>query len=432
MGFQQNDVLPEEWEVVEAVARLIRTNPHWLANFGGNRVENNRIRSWDLRSTGLKSLPDNIGNLTMLETLDLGANMLRELPPSFGKLTNLRFLTINPDVLLPPELIQLENLTQVDTRDKGSSGGISIAGKGNVKHDLMDRFAEGYSILLSNIGIKYFHPEKMDKARWVQQEHPESTKEKELVNLTQILFFPYWRKLLESESFLGFYLNQPVYEIIKDNVILLPDVVYTGQEETTGETFIFLTGVGIYYVQFGLSPGEIITDYREITGIVLPLDTYAKAQDISGSVINSEKMMMTEYMFSVPFSLLLERQTTQMFLRGVIARNVVHPFKDCFNQFLKVCTDPNSLSKEEGFKILSGGLSNEPSLYKNELLTEIEITGYSKITAGLKNIQPKVGKILSDLQLTDEEMRNTFFEKVRLIKKDFVELGYPRILDWVP
>ena len=27
MGFQQSEVLPEEWEVVEGVARLIRTNP---------------------------------------------------------------------------------------------------------------------------------------------------------------------------------------------------------------------------------------------------------------------------------------------------------------------------------------------------------------------------------------------------------------------
>ena len=89
----------------------------------------------------------------------------------------------------------------------------------------------------------------------------------------------------------------------------------------------------MYYVQFGLSPGEIITDYREILGIILPLEIYNKAQDISGSVINSEKLTMTEYMISIPFSMFLTKQTTQMYLRGVIARNVIHPYKDCFNQY---------------------------------------------------------------------------------------------------
>ncbi|MFX0016103.1 MAG: hypothetical protein ACFFB2_16960 [Promethearchaeota archaeon] len=253
-----------------------------------------------------------------------------------------------------------------------------------------------------------------------------------LENLTQIMFFPSWSKLIQSESFFGFYLNQPVYEVIKDNVILLPDLVLTGLEETTGEPFIFLTGVGTYYVQFRLRPGEIITDHRELTGIVLPLDIYDKAQDVTGSMVNSEKLMMTEYLVSIPFSLLFEKQTTQMYLRGVVARNVIHPYKDCFNQFLKVCSDPNSLTKEEGFKVLSGGLSTQIPLYNNELLTEKTLANYSKITAGLKNIQPKVGKILSDLQLEDESMRNSIFEKISLIKRDYVELGYPRLLDWVP
>lgn len=267
----------------------------------------------------------------------------------------------------------------------------------------------------------------------MQRDYNNITQDKLFANLTQIMFFPSWSKLIQSESFLGSYLNQPVHKVYKDNVILLPDLVLTGQEENTGEPFIFLTGAGIYYVQFGLSPGEIITDYREITGIMLPLEIYNKAQDISGSVINSEKLTMTEYMISIPFSLLLAKQTTQMYLRGVIARNVVHPYKDCFNQFLSsVCGNPNSLTKEEGLKILSGGQSTQIPLFTNELLTEKELENYSKITAGLKAIRPNVEKVLSDLQLEDEAMKSAIFEKIRLIKIDFVEMGYPRLLDWVP
>lgn len=265
----------------------------------------------------------------------------------------------------------------------------------------------------------------------MQEEHSDITKDELFENLSQILFFPSWSGLIQSESFLGSYLNQPVHKMFKDNVILLPDLVLTGQEKSTGDPYIFLAGVGMYYVQFGLSPGEIITDYREITGLMLPLETYDKAQDISGSMINSEKLTMTEYMISIPFSLILTKQTTQMYLRGVIARNVLHPYKDCFNQFLSVCRKSNSLTEEDGLKILSGGLTTQIPLYTNELLTEKKIENYSKLTAGLKAIKPSLGKVLADLQL-DEEIKSAIFEKIRLIKIDFAEKGYPRLLDWIP
>ena len=159
MGFKQNDVRNEEWEVVEAVAKLMGKNPHWVANFGTNRAEDRHIRSWDLRSAGLKVLPENIGNLIMLETLDLGANMIREVPPSFGKLVNLRKLTINSDVLFPPELFQLTNLIQLSTSDKGSLGGSSISGKDAIQRVLLDKFAEGYYVLRLRRSIEYLRPE---------------------------------------------------------------------------------------------------------------------------------------------------------------------------------------------------------------------------------------------------------------------------------
>ncbi|UCE14025.1 MAG: hypothetical protein JSV04_02330, partial [Candidatus Heimdallarchaeota archaeon] len=89
-----------------------------------------------------------------------------------------------------------------------------------------------------------------------------------------------------DESFLGKYLNQSVCEILQDNVILLPDLILTWLETTpSGDPYVFITGAGIYYVQFRLTPGEIIADHREISGIVLPLDIYDKAQDASGSII---------------------------------------------------------------------------------------------------------------------------------------------------
>jgi len=250
-------------------------------------------------------------------------------------------------------------------------------------------------------------------------------------NLKQLLLIPSWNKLLETEKFNGFYLNQPVREILHDNVLLLPDFAVTGIEKTRGEQFIFLCGVGIYYTQFRLAPGEIITDYREITGIVLPMDLYDKAQDLSGSLVNSKDLMMTELMITIPFDLLQAEQTKQMYIRGVIARNVFHPYKECFNTLMEVCRDSKSLNIDQGLKVLCGGLNREIPLYTNEILTEEELdVNYSRLTAGLKNIQPKLAYIISDLQI--QGLKDPIFKKIQLIKKDYVEIGYPRLLDWMP
>ncbi len=255
-------------------------------------------------------------------------------------------------------------------------------------------------------------------------------RESVLGSLDQILFIPSWRKLIGSDHFNGFYLNQPVQKIFQDSIILLPDVALSGFEETTGEPFFLITGLGIYWVKFELGAGSIVTDYREITGIVLPLDTYEKALDISGSVLDSEKIKMTEYLTSIPFSLILAKRTTQMYLRGVLARNVFLPNKECFDQFIACCENSNAFPTDEGHKILSGGLSTQIQLYTNELLTEMNLEGYSKLIAGIKNTQPKLNKILGDLQL--DSTREGFFKKIHLMKREFIEIGRKYLLDWVP
>ncbi|MFX0204657.1 MAG: hypothetical protein ACFFDT_01635 [Candidatus Hodarchaeota archaeon] len=247
--------------------------------------------------------------------------------------------------------------------------------------------------------------------------------------LDQILFIPSWRKLINS-NFNGFYLNQPVQQIFQDNIVLLPDVALSGFEETTGEPFFLITGLGVYWVKFQLGPGSIVTDHREITGIVLPLDIYERAQDVSGSILNSEKLRMTEYMTSIPFSIIFAPRTTQMYLRGVLARNVFLPNKECFDQLLTSCNDPNSFSQDEGLKILSGGLSTKIQLYTNELLTEKQLDKYSNLIAGIKNTQPKLNKILANLQL--ESMRDGVFTNIHQMKREFREIGRNLLLDWMP
>jgi hypothetical protein len=254
----------------------------------------------------------------------------------------------------------------------------------------------------------------------------------ELGSLKQIIFIPSWNKLIQTDiKFKGFYLNEPVLEIIKDSIVFLPEFMVTGFEETMGDPFIFFCGIGIYYVQFRLKPGEIIDDYREITGLVLPMAVYDKAQDLSRTLVQSQKeLLMTEYMTTIPFSLMLAEQTKQMFLRGVIARNIYHPYKESFTKFVDTCDDPNSFKEEDGLKVLCGGLSQNVPVFENELLTETKLEPYSNHIAGIKNIQPKLNKIISDLQI--EGLKKPIFKNFKQLKEDFIKIGYPSLLDWMP
>ncbi|MFW9778570.1 MAG: hypothetical protein ACFFE8_06915, partial [Candidatus Heimdallarchaeota archaeon] len=238
--------------------------------------------------------------------------------------------------------------------------------------------------------------------------------------LNQLIFIPNWQRLIGT-SFTGFYRNQPVQKIFQATVAFLPDVALAGFEETMGEPFFLLTGLGIYYVKFQMGAGSIVTDHREITGIVLPLDVYERAQDESGSLLESTVLRMTEYITAIPFSLVTAKRTTQMYLRGVLSRNVFMPNKECFDQLMASCQNPNSFSPEEGFKILSGGLSTQRQLYTNEILTERPLGDYSSLIAGIKNTQPKLDKIIADLQLN--ATRDAFFAKLQQIKSEFYEIG---------
>ena len=82
--------------------------PNWIGDL-------TNIRTLELYSNQLTSLPDSIGNLSNLTTLDVGANQLSSLPYSMQNLTNLRKLNLGENKLtqLPDWIGMLPNLTEL-------------------------------------------------------------------------------------------------------------------------------------------------------------------------------------------------------------------------------------------------------------------------------------------------------------------------------
>jgi len=75
---------------------------------------------------------------------------------------------------------------------------------------------------------------------------------KKIGNLTHILFFPSWRQLIGESEYKGNYLGHSVIEIVKDNVVILPERLYTGQDNSTGQPYVLIIGPGVYYTQFSI------------------------------------------------------------------------------------------------------------------------------------------------------------------------------------
>lgn len=258
-------------------------------------------------------------------------------------------------------------------------------------------------------------------------------------SLDQLIIIPSWRKLLGTE-FRGFYRNQAVNKIYYDSIILLSHIALPVSDSVLGEQSMLITGTGIYFTKFEVVKGSVVTDFRPIDAFLLPLEIWSKAQSSESMIIKPQTNDMdsqspfvyTENLIDIPFSLFTSKRTLQAYARGVLARNVFIPLKEAIDTFVKYCKETQERKVDNSLRLLSGGLSSAGGpIFKNEILIEKdEGHEYMGMIPGIKNIKMQLDRIAVDLELNI--FRKDLLEAQSILKKDFVEVGYPRLIEWMP
>jgi internalin A len=87
----------------------------WIEELPESIGQLTKLTSLNLNNNRMTALPDSIGQLTCLTSLDLSNNKLKALPESIGKLTNLTSLNLSKNKLkaLPESIGKLTNLTDL-------------------------------------------------------------------------------------------------------------------------------------------------------------------------------------------------------------------------------------------------------------------------------------------------------------------------------
>lgn len=92
-----------------------KNNPK-LVEWPENLIQLTHLQSLDLSGNQLTALPDTLGQFTQLQSLDLSSNQLTVLPQTLGQLTHLKSLRLSYNFLvtLPETLDQLTQLNSLD------------------------------------------------------------------------------------------------------------------------------------------------------------------------------------------------------------------------------------------------------------------------------------------------------------------------------
>lgn len=210
-----------------------------------------------------------------------------------------------------------------------------------------------------------------------------------------ILIIPRWSELL-GILFKGFYAKKIVSKIHLDTVIMITCLECAVTEKTGTSYFLF--GTGLYFLKFELDSGRYILDQREINTLILSdfvYDYMVTAKEIA--LENDDDVILNEMAVKIPLDLSQKTGTQQVFIKGVLTRNVFIPYKEVILRMLEQGQKEDAYSAlETGYKILSSHPSNFNRILLSDAFKMADHSKYIKPTAGVKNIQFVADKIMND------------------------------------
>ncbi len=242
-----------------------------------------------------------------------------------------------------------------------------------------------------------------------------------LEKCSDLIIIPSWSKALNIRPH-GTYLGQEVSSVEMDSVVILNDK--TIEKTIKEESFYLITGPGIYYTKFKTGT-YLIVDYKEISAVLLPKKSYEQ-------IINSppliESDLLREYFrenyIRIPFSVISQASETALaFLRGVVARNIFHPFKDPIDTFISFCEKFEPYHPRWGLRVLSGHSAHFSEVLVRKDLPK-QASGYNIANVGIIRVSTHLNDFLPELLEDVSEETDLLWDGYKA-KDLFLEKGLP-------
>ena len=207
-----------------------------------------------------------------------------------------------------------------------------------------------------------------------------------------------------------------------DTVILISSLECAVTEKTGTSYFLF--GMGLYFLKFELDSGRYILDQREINTLLLSdfvYDYMVTAKQIA--LEDDDDVIINEMAIKIPLDLSQKTGTQQVFIKGVLTRNVFIPYKEVILRMLEQGQKRGAYSIDEtGYKILSSHPSNFNRILLSDAFRRADHSDYVKPTAGVKNIQFLADKIMNDF-FSPQEL-STIYYSIKTLKYVFDRIEF--------
>jgi flagellar biosynthesis GTPase FlhF len=237
--------------------------------------------------------------------------------------------------------------------------------------------------------------ERLERERLEKERFKQLKIEAKVYPNNSLFVIPSWSDLLGYPT-LGTYVNHPVSKIETDIVIFFSGYDYS--IETQKGTLHYLFGLGYHYLKFELESGKYITDYRLLTGLILPDFVYDHMATSSNITLEDDPyVIIAENVIKVPIDLSDKSEEHLTFIKGALMRNVFIPYKEIFLEMMGQISKENSYDiSAEGHKILSAHWDFYNQILVSDKLGTMRDSSYLNQTAGLDRIGIEADKLLQD------------------------------------